>query len=464
MTETARLAALRAAGAVAVREVGGDVLQLRVPAQRLPPPPAAPRAAAGHAARAGDPRPARRGARRRSTEDDLAPLRAAAAEGRAQFAEAFLAATAADPSSARSRRSCSTGRSVRRCPDGAASAAVLWGAAHRCAQQYPDVGAPGRLRRRGPRAGGARCSTPMLASPSGVTFTVDEYEDDAGAGSAPTDGRSTSPSPSCSTSWRRSRRRRPAATPTSRSCSRPASAARSRPTRSSATRRWRKRDPAARCGCSPGRRGARSASPTASRARLTTQRGSGRGPGRAHRGDAARPHLAAQRARASTTRAEDGAAVVTGVAPNELTAGEDRDRLAGHAVAQARSRPPRGCRMSGAREEAPLSDVDPAALDWLDRYAAAIGVPTPSLEEVTALLMLAGTAATPPTARPPRWPAGSRPGGVVAGRRTDQGERRPELIALACAIGQRNCYYLRSANSPSCPSQPVRTVRRHGSR
>ena len=30
---------LRAAGAVAVREVGGDVLQLRVPAQRLPPPP-----------------------------------------------------------------------------------------------------------------------------------------------------------------------------------------------------------------------------------------------------------------------------------------------------------------------------------------------------------------------------------------------------------------------------------------
>jgi hypothetical protein len=40
-----------------------------------------------------------------------------------------------------------------------------------------------------------------------------------------------------------------------------------------------------------------------------------------------------------------------------------------------------------------VSDIDPAALDWVDRYAAAIGVPAPSLEEVTALLALAGTAA-----------------------------------------------------------------------
>ena len=40
-----------------------------------------------------------------------------------------------------------------------------------------------------------------------------------------------------------------------------------------------------------------------------------------------------------------------------------------------------------------MSDVDPAALDWLDRYAAAIGVPAPSVEEVTAVLFLAGTAA-----------------------------------------------------------------------
>jgi hypothetical protein len=40
-----------------------------------------------------------------------------------------------------------------------------------------------------------------------------------------------------------------------------------------------------------------------------------------------------------------------------------------------------------------VSDIDPAALDWLDRYAAAIGMPAPSLEEVTALLALAAQAA-----------------------------------------------------------------------
>ena len=40
-----------------------------------------------------------------------------------------------------------------------------------------------------------------------------------------------------------------------------------------------------------------------------------------------------------------------------------------------------------------MSDVDPVALEWLDRFAAALGRPAPSLEEVTALLSLAGTAA-----------------------------------------------------------------------
>jgi hypothetical protein len=40
-----------------------------------------------------------------------------------------------------------------------------------------------------------------------------------------------------------------------------------------------------------------------------------------------------------------------------------------------------------------MSDIDPAALDWLDRYAAAIGMPAASAEEMTALLSLAATAA-----------------------------------------------------------------------
>ena len=51
------------------------------------------------------------------TDDDLAPLRAAAAEGRAQFAEAFFAATAGQPDARRAgARSSSTARSARPCP------------------------------------------------------------------------------------------------------------------------------------------------------------------------------------------------------------------------------------------------------------------------------------------------------------------------------------------------------------
>jgi hypothetical protein len=40
-----------------------------------------------------------------------------------------------------------------------------------------------------------------------------------------------------------------------------------------------------------------------------------------------------------------------------------------------------------------VSDVEPAAVDWIDRYAAAIGVEPPSPAEVVTLLELAGTAA-----------------------------------------------------------------------
>ena len=54
---------LRAAGDDAVREVRGDVLQLRVPAELLPPAPTGGRATAGPAGGAGDPCPAGRRAR-----------------------------------------------------------------------------------------------------------------------------------------------------------------------------------------------------------------------------------------------------------------------------------------------------------------------------------------------------------------------------------------------------------------
>ena len=150
MTETARLAHYVLPGAVAVREVGGDVLQLRLPAQRLPPPPPAARAAAGHARRAGDPRPAVRGARRVRRGRP----RAAAGRGRGEPGRVRRRVLRGAGGQARARplRAVLLYRTLGpTLPDGAAAAAVLWGAAHRCAQENPASVARGRLHRRGAR-------------------------------------------------------------------------------------------------------------------------------------------------------------------------------------------------------------------------------------------------------------------------------------------------------------------------
>ena len=153
---------LRAAGAVAVREVGGDVLQLRLPAQRLPPAPAAPRAAA-----------AARWPSRRSTPGSCEALGALHARttsrrcgrlprtGRAAFADAFFAALGGQ---ARRSGRCAPILLYRTLgptlPDGAAAAAALWGAAHRCAQENPDVGGAGRASRARASSRASGCSTP----------------------------------------------------------------------------------------------------------------------------------------------------------------------------------------------------------------------------------------------------------------------------------------------------------------
>jgi anaerobic selenocysteine-containing dehydrogenase len=57
-------------------------------------------------------------------------------------------------------------------PEGLASAAALWGLAHRCAMTYPEA-----VRRAG-FADGNELFDAILGSPSGVTFTHDEYGDD----------------------------------------------------------------------------------------------------------------------------------------------------------------------------------------------------------------------------------------------------------------------------------------------
>ena len=114
----------------------------------------------------------------------------------------------------------------------AGGAPALWGLAHRCAMTYPDA-----VRRAG-HADGEELFDAILAGRSGITFTVDEYDDawtlrrSSGQADRARDSRAARGA--------RGARAGPDALHdgcSCRSCSRPASGARTRPTRSSATRR-----------------------------------------------------------------------------------------------------------------------------------------------------------------------------------------------------------------------------------
>ena len=115
-------------------------------------------------------------------EGELAPLRAAAEEGRQAYAQALAQATGANPDIARLIPFVLYETLGPSLPEGARGAAALWGLAQRCAMTYPDA-----VRRAG-HADGDALFDAMLANPSGITFTVDEYEDDFSYVSHP-DGR-----------------------------------------------------------------------------------------------------------------------------------------------------------------------------------------------------------------------------------------------------------------------------------
>jgi formate dehydrogenase len=106
---------------------------------------------------------------------DLTPLHRAAAEGRDVFAAAFFEATSASPQLGALAPVVLYRTLGPTLPDGAASAALLWGAAHKCAQANPDG-----VRRAGFGEGleaGERLFDAILASPSGVIFTDDDYDE-----------------------------------------------------------------------------------------------------------------------------------------------------------------------------------------------------------------------------------------------------------------------------------------------
>ncbi|OBF60022.1 molybdopterin oxidoreductase [Mycobacterium sp. 852002-50816_SCH5313054-b] len=103
---------------------------------------------------------------------ELRPLHEAARRGRQAYAEAFLTAVAANPTVAKLVPYVLYETLGPTLPDGMSGAAAAWGLAQKTAMAYPEA-----VRRAGHPDGNALFDA-ILASPSGVTFTRHEYEDD----------------------------------------------------------------------------------------------------------------------------------------------------------------------------------------------------------------------------------------------------------------------------------------------
>lgn len=103
---------------------------------------------------------------------ELRPLHDAARRGRQAYAEAFLTAVASNPTVAKLVPYVLYETLGPTLPDGLAGAAAAWGLAQKTAMAYPEA-----VRRAGHADGNALFDA-ILSSPSGVTFTRHEYEDD----------------------------------------------------------------------------------------------------------------------------------------------------------------------------------------------------------------------------------------------------------------------------------------------
>ncbi len=211
-------------------------------------------------------------------------------------------------------------------PDGAASAALLWGAAHRCAAANPDGVRRAGFDGEGLEAG-EQLFDAILTSRSGVVITEDD-DDATWSRVATADGRISLVIPelldelaALADGGAARIRPRPG-----RSCCRPASAGRSRPTPSSATRPGASATPPARCGSTP-TTPLRLGIDDGGRARLVTRRGEAEVV--VEVSDMMQPgHVSLPNGLGLAYPQLDGEAV-TGVAPNELTSSDDRDHIAG---------------------------------------------------------------------------------------------------------------------------------------
>jgi anaerobic selenocysteine-containing dehydrogenase len=110
------------------------------------------------------------------SDDDLAPLHAAAKQGRGAYGAAFFAVTGAKPHLRKLAPVVLYETLGPTLGDGAAAAAALWAAAHLCAMAYPDSVRRAGFEGVGP-ALGEQLFEAILTRRSGVTFTIDDYDE-----------------------------------------------------------------------------------------------------------------------------------------------------------------------------------------------------------------------------------------------------------------------------------------------
>ena len=110
------------------------------------------------------------------TEDELAPLHAALEQGRPAFIPAFFANVLSNPKLAPLASVILYRTLGPRMPEGMASAAVVWGLAHQLAAKHPES-----LQRAGfdgpAFVAAEKLFDAILKHPSGVIFSIDEYEE-----------------------------------------------------------------------------------------------------------------------------------------------------------------------------------------------------------------------------------------------------------------------------------------------
>ncbi|MCC6847209.1 MAG: molybdopterin-dependent oxidoreductase [Deltaproteobacteria bacterium] len=256
---------------------------------------------------------------------DLAPLRTAAARGRAAFAPALLQFTCERPELAGLVPVILYEVLGPTLGAGNEAVALLWGAAHTCAMSYPES-----VRRAGFTGDGAALGEALFEAiytrRSGVTFTVDAYEETWRRLATP-DGKINLTVPELMDELRALLRARTAPAPAFPFVLTAGERRTSTATTIFRDPAWRKKDAAGALRMSPADAASLGVA-DGGRVRITTKRGSAEAVVEVHDGMQA-GHVSLPNGYGLSYPDPHGEPVVHGIAPNELTACEDRDWLAG---------------------------------------------------------------------------------------------------------------------------------------